>query len=146
MLVCTRLLSQVDRGCIFVGHGLKTDFRVVNIFVPPHQIGDTLELWSLPEQRKLSLRFLGGCLLEAHIQGETHDSIEDAKAALELYMKFMALKSAGGEALIFKTLKSLYAYGYAHDWKYDARDPFPRISDLEYGTLGDTIQGGRHDA
>jgi PAB-dependent poly(A)-specific ribonuclease subunit 2 len=118
------LHMQVDRGCIFVGHGLKTDFRVVNIFVPPEQVGDTLELWNLPGQRKLSLRFLGGCLLGTNIQGETHDSIEDAKAALQLYNKFLALKAKAGEVSITEVLKKLYGYGYSHDWKYDSQDPF----------------------
>ena len=50
-----------------------------------HKIGDTLDLWSLPSQRKLSLRFLAGCVLALHIQGETHDSIEDARTALRLF-------------------------------------------------------------
>jgi PAB-dependent poly(A)-specific ribonuclease subunit 2 len=61
-----RLLA--DRGVTFVGHGLKTDFAVCNLFVPPAQVGDTLDLWALPRMRKLSLRLLAGCLLGSSIQ------------------------------------------------------------------------------
>jgi PAB-dependent poly(A)-specific ribonuclease subunit 2 len=61
-----RLLA--DRGVTFVGHGLKTDFAVCNLFVPPAQVGDTLDLWALPRHRKLSLRLLAGCLLGSSIQ------------------------------------------------------------------------------
>lgn len=28
----------VDRGCVLVGHGLKKDFRIMNVFVAPSQV------------------------------------------------------------------------------------------------------------
>lgn len=53
----------------------------------PLQVIDTVNVWSLPGQRKISLRFLAHYLLGMNIQGETHDSIEDARIALALYNK-----------------------------------------------------------
>lgn len=43
--LCVRRL--VDRGCKLVGHGLVKDFRIIDIVVPPKQVIDTVELYSL---------------------------------------------------------------------------------------------------
>ena len=48
------------------------------------QVIDTVDLFHLPKQRKLSLRFLASYVLRMDIQQQTHDSIEDARAAVLL--------------------------------------------------------------
>lgn len=74
-----------DCWCSFVGHGLQHDFRVINLYVPSHQVIDTVELYRLPGKRFLSLKFLAALVLQQSIQGATHDSIEDAQTALRLF-------------------------------------------------------------
>ncbi|SPC63264.1 related to PAN2 - component of Pab1p-stimulated poly(A) ribonuclease [Ustilago sp. UG-2017b] len=64
-----KLRLLVDRGCIFIGHGLKKDFRIINILVPPSQVIDTVDLYhSANHARRLSLRFLSWFLLKIDIQ------------------------------------------------------------------------------
>merc|ERR1711871_549305 len=45
-------------GCTFVGHGLKKDFRIINMSVSPATVKDTAELFYMQNQRKISLRYL----------------------------------------------------------------------------------------
>lgn len=59
------------------------------------QVIDTVELFYLKRQRKLSLRFLASYLLGIDIQQHTHDSIEDARTALRLYEAYTVLQKAG---------------------------------------------------
>jgi PAB-dependent poly(A)-specific ribonuclease subunit 2 len=91
-----RLWLLLNLGCVFVGHGLLKDFRIINIHVPKEQVVDTVDLFVLrSSQRKLSLRFLAWVVLREEIQLDTHDSIEDSYTALRLYKKYLEYSDAG---------------------------------------------------
>ncbi|KAG0240611.1 poly(A)-specific ribonuclease [Actinomortierella wolfii] len=110
-----RLRTLVDMGCIFVGHGLRQDFRIINILVPPEQVQDTVDIFHIKNrQRKISLRFLVWYLLHEDIQSESHDSIEDARAALAIYHKYLQLKQNG---LFEEVLEDIYSEGRRTNWK-----------------------------
>jgi PAB-dependent poly(A)-specific ribonuclease subunit 2 len=109
-----KLRYLVERGCIFVGHGLKQDFWTSNLVVPPCQIIDTVEIYHKPAQRYVSLRFLANFVLRRDMQQDIHDSVEDATAAFELYKKAVALKGLGK---FDELLDDLYAHGQNADWK-----------------------------
>ncbi|KAF0980632.1 hypothetical protein FDP41_013115 [Naegleria fowleri] len=98
----------------FIGHGLSNDFKIINIFVPKEQIIDTVELFRLPNQRKISLRFLCKYLLHQDIQQDTHDSVEDARTALRLYKKYTELKQKNS---FTSTLQDIYNIGRQTNWQ-----------------------------
>ncbi|KAJ6160880.1 Peptidase C19 ubiquitin carboxyl-terminal hydrolase 2 [Penicillium chermesinum] len=80
-----KLWLLLNLGCVFVGHGLASDFRKINIQVPKSQTVDTQWLFFHPgNQRRLSLRTIHG-----------HDSIEDARMALRLWKKYQEYEDAG---------------------------------------------------
>lgn len=78
-----------------------------DIYVPPSQIIDTVELYrSNTHPRRLALRFLSWFLLKQDIQSGVavgnegaviagHDSIEDAMAAMRLYRMYESFKVDG---------------------------------------------------
>jgi PAB-dependent poly(A)-specific ribonuclease subunit 2 len=109
----------MERGCLFVGHGLSQDFRVINICIPPHQIIDTAVIYHQPNQRFISLRYLTNYVLGRDMQQEVHDSVEDARAAHELYKKALTLKSGNkfGEYLV-----DLYTHGHRTQFKLGVFD------------------------
>ncbi|KAF8305548.1 PAB-dependent poly-A-specific ribonuclease subunit PAN2 [Clavulina sp. PMI_390] len=116
--VYKKLRLLVDLGCIFVGHGLKNDFRTINIFVPPEQVKDTVEGYLLHDSaRRLKLRFLMYLLFKQDIQVETHDSIEDARAALQLYDRMNELDPESFHDLV----REIYAEG--KKLNYQAPEP-----------------------
>ncbi|RHZ06495.1 hypothetical protein DYB26_003526, partial [Aphanomyces astaci] len=80
---------------------------------------DTVELYQQPNMRKIALRFLCAYLLKTEIQLDTHDSIEDARAALRLHNKYIELVAAND---FDKTLVEIYSAGRHCRWK---------IADLE---------------
>ncbi|KAK1932829.1 exonuclease family protein [Babesia divergens] len=103
----------IDAGCKILGHGLEQDFKMLNIVVPQDQIIDTVELYRLPGKRYISLQFLAAQVLNQRIQQDEHDSIEDAKTALDLYRKYLEYKANGR---LEDVLKSLYDIGYKTSW------------------------------
>lgn len=80
-----------------------------DIFVPPEQVIDTVDLYFLrARQRRLSLRFLSWFILHQHIQTDNHDSIEDARSALSLYYAYQDLESEG---MFDQKLEEIYKEG-----------------------------------
>ncbi|KAI9104701.1 ubiquitin carboxyl-terminal hydrolase-domain-containing protein [Phlyctochytrium arcticum] len=110
-----KLRLLVDLGCIFIGHGLKKDFRIIK------QVIDTVDIYFIPSrQRKLSLRFLAWAVLRQQIQTETHDSNEDARTALALYKKYIELCN---ENQFDAVLEDVYEEGRATGFKPPSRPP-----------------------
>ena len=120
-----KLRVLVDCGCIFIGHGLTKDFRIINMHVPPSQVIDTVNLYhSALHPRKLSLRFLSWFLLKIDIQGggdaatrtgeEGHDSIEDALAALRLFRLYEVFRRDGR---LDDVMEDLYEQGRRVNWR-----------------------------
>jgi PAB-dependent poly(A)-specific ribonuclease subunit 2 len=110
-----KLWILLNLGCRFLGHGLKQDFRVTNIFVPKAQVIDTIDFFFVKARlRKLSLAFLAWYLLREDIQLETHDSIEDARTALKLYKKYLEFSDAG---IIETILQDIYRTGRDMNFK-----------------------------
>ncbi|KAI0467541.1 PAB-dependent poly(A)-specific ribonuclease subunit PAN2 [Xylaria cf. heliscus] len=109
----------LNLGCKFLGHGLKQDFRVINVYVPKTQVIDTSNLFFIKERlRKLSLQFLAYTILKEDIQLHTHDSIEDARTALRLYRKYQEYVEAG---ILETMLQEIYAKGLASNFKPPAK-------------------------
>ncbi|KAK4189398.1 ubiquitin carboxyl-terminal hydrolase-domain-containing protein [Podospora australis] len=104
----------LNLGCVFLGHGLKQDFRVMDIQIPAAQIIDTQKIYYRPERKRLlSLSLLSLLVLRKKIQENSHDSIEDSLTALQLYRKYEEYVDAG---LWERELDNIYARGKAINW------------------------------
>ncbi|TRY81150.1 hypothetical protein TCAL_16774 [Tigriopus californicus] len=109
-----RIRYLVDAGCIFVGHGLKNDFDMLNIVVTVEQVVDTVHLFQLPNQRLLSLKFLAWYFLDKIIQVGTHDPTEDATTALELFQRYREFEALNK---VPEVLCQLYKKAQANQWR-----------------------------
>ena len=125
-----KLWLLLNLGCIFIGHGLASDFRKINIQVPPAQTLDTQYLYLVPgKNRRFSLRYLAWAVFKEYIQeettsyadapGEGHDSIEDARMALRLWRKFLEYEDAG---ITEQMVEEIYRRGTKFGWKPPPRD------------------------
>ena len=110
-----RLRHLVDSGCTFIGHGLVNDFAMLNLSpCAPQQVVDTVELYRVEGQRRLSLRFLARWVLGLDIQREVHDSVEDARTALALVVKYEETERRGQ---VEDMLAKLYQIGHRSGFK-----------------------------
>jgi len=109
-----KLRCLMERGCIFLGHGVGKDFLTVNLYVPPNQVIDTVIIYHKDRTRYISLRFLANYVLKRDMQQDVHDSVEDAKAAYELYLRALQLKKEGTFDVF---LDELYEFGKKTDWR-----------------------------
>ncbi|RMZ91505.1 hypothetical protein DV736_g1228, partial [Chaetothyriales sp. CBS 134916] len=141
-----KLWLLLNLGCIFVGHGLASDFRKANIHVPKSQTVDTQHLYLAPgKNRRLSLRYLAWAVFKEWIQEDPlpstliegdpsqidgHDSIEDARMALRLFRKYQEWEAKG---TVEQMLEDVYKRGARYNWK-----PPPR----SVGVAGTLLSGG----
>ncbi|CAI7584313.1 unnamed protein product [Penicillium bialowiezense] len=117
-----KLWLLLNLGCVFVGHGLASDFRKINIQVPKTQTVDTQYLFFHPgKNRRLSLRYLAWAVFKEYIQEEPtpdtlqgHDSIEDARMALRLWKKFQEYEDAG---IVAQMLEEIFREGSKHGFR-----------------------------
>ncbi len=121
-----KLWLLLNLGCVFVGHGLASDFRKVNIQVPKKQTVDTQYLFFHPgKNRRLSLRYLAWAVFKEYIQEEPadnnqgHDSIEDARMALRLWKKFQEYEDAG---IVGQILEEIFREGSKLGFRPPARN------------------------
>ena len=110
----------MERGCIFLGHGLSADFLTSNLYVPPHQIIDTVELYHKDRHRFISLRFLANYVLERDMQQDVHDSVEDALTSYELFLRAKELAANGA---FERFLDELYENGQRTSWRLGVDEP-----------------------
>ncbi|KAH7648249.1 PAN2 family exonuclease [Cryptosporidium bovis] len=127
--VLKKLQFLVDAGVVFIGHALQSDFKIINIYVPPFQIIDTVEIYRLPDERYISLRFLAKYVLNENIQAEVHDSIVDAKTAFELFLRYLSHKKNNTWN---DFLTHLYSKGHSVDWKIEALLDTQNIDHLQF--------------
>jgi hypothetical protein len=82
---------------------------LLDLAVPKEQVLDTVDIYFLKDrQRRIGLRFLSWYLLRQTIQIDTHNSIEDARAALLLYKFYIKLEE---ERNFDETLDEIYREG-----------------------------------
>ena len=84
---CQLAVAALLARRIVIGHALHSDLAVLQLSHPRHLIRDTSRWKGLCPTRPRALRVLAEEQLGVIVQSGQHDSVEDARAALQLYMK-----------------------------------------------------------
>jgi RNA exonuclease 4 len=89
---CRQKVANLLRGKILVGHALKNDLDALLLQHPKQDIRDTAKhqffqrlganKWRPRKLKDLALQHLG---LKIQVKGESHDSIDDASATMEIF-------------------------------------------------------------
>jgi len=79
-------VSALLKGKILVGHALQNDLDVLYIQHPKYKIRDTARYFRGQGGRTPSLKSLAEKYLKVEIQSGEHSSIQDAQAAMKLYL------------------------------------------------------------
>ena len=117
-----KLWLLLNLGCIFVGHGLSSDFLYINMHVPKEQVIDTADLFlQRGNIRRLRLAMLADILLREEVQTGNHDSTEDARTALRIWRKYQEFDDAGiVELMVNKAYRDAKKTKFAPRWEYEA--------------------------
>ncbi|KAJ1822794.1 poly(A)-specific ribonuclease [Coemansia sp. RSA 2599] len=116
--VYKKLRLLVDSRCTIIGHGLKHDFRICNIYVPPELQRDTMVLFQTPDFiRPIALRFLYWFFYRKTIQSSEHSSVEDAQATLKVFESYMKTIDDDPNHSVDNVLDVIYSIGKQLAWK-----------------------------
>jgi hypothetical protein len=96
-----------------------------DLLVPRAQIIDTVDLFHIKGQRKISLKYLAWHLLGIDIQLDTHCSVEDARTALALYKIYVKSQKEG---TFNSLLNEIYTVGRSLHWKTTAGGSRPTLT------------------
>ncbi|XP_023945965.2 RNA exonuclease 4 [Bicyclus anynana] len=84
-----KMVQQMINGAILVGHSLSNDLAVLGLSHPEHNRRDLATYGPLKRNNQpVALQTLAMEYLGRFIQEGEHDSVQDAKACMEIYKKF----------------------------------------------------------
>uniref|UniRef100_A0A182NLW4 RNA exonuclease 4 n=1 Tax=Anopheles dirus TaxID=7168 RepID=A0A182NLW4_9DIPT len=90
--IIRELVRKVIHGRILVGHALKNDLMVLNLRHPKYNVRDTARYRPIAKKAHAfgtpSLKSIAQTFLGEDIQDGEHDSVEDARAAMKIYLLF----------------------------------------------------------
>jgi PAB-dependent poly(A)-specific ribonuclease subunit 2 len=116
---CLKLRYLRDTGIKFVGYGLAHDLHPFNFYASEECLLDIAQLFHLPGERSVPLRFMAWYFLGMHVQTSGRNSIEDAQTALKLYRKYNKLKDDPSVDFV-AAVQRLYRAARQHDWNVPA--------------------------